>query len=405
MNLSTAYRGFRARMRGLVLSPALLLAAMACAPASAPTLTADAVPYRPVRVASGLAARPGSLVWSPDGRRLAFISDGAVAVLDAAAPSTTARRLDVPPSRYLAWADDGTLYALAAKEDRDVLFLIDVEHSGMTKVSLDRRVDAVHPVDRRSTFLLSLRLSRRKIGTETDCVLSRLDLATGSTTTLHGYSRIFPTTTGEENALTAWADAGPNPLDGSFLIMEHIKPPALPPYTLVRAFDPASGDLVEFGSQDRRTIYASAAWSPDGRRLALTERNGGLVIRSPLGTRPPFESPAAGRYAAWHPAGDTLMVGGALVNTATGQVSTLVSDAGTSYSRWSPDGTRLAVITQGDLLLLSGVPPAAPSRTPLDVTLKKKLMMLQELARDGLVGREDYETRRSRLLQEKEDHQ
>jgi len=268
-------------------------------------------------------------------------------------------------------------------------------------VALDRRADAVYPVDRRRAFLLSLELSKLKIGTQVSCALSRLDLASGSTTTLHAYRRIFPTTDREEDLLTAWAQAGPNPLDGSFLLMEHIKPPALPPYTLVRDLDPLSGDLVELGGQDRRTIYLSASWSPDGKRLALTARDGRLMVRSWSGSLS-LERPAAGRYPAWHPAGELLMVGGALIDASTGLSVPLVRGDSGSYARWSPEGTRLALITRGELLLLTRFAPSTPSRAPLDLVLKKKLTMLQELLSDGLITAEDYRARRSQLLQDTE---
>ncbi len=385
---------------GIALCTAVLLAA--CVQARGPLLTSDAASYQPVRIASGVASRPGALAWSPDGSQLAFI-DGTVAVLDATGPFAALRRIDIPFPRYLAWADDGTLYALSRTKDRDVLYLVDAAHPGMTRVELDRRADAVYPIGRRKTLLLSLQTVRLKIGTEVSCTLSRVDVAGGGTaTTLHAYRRIFPTTDQEEEFLTAWLQAGPNPLDGSFLIMEHIKPPALPPYTLVRAFDPVSGDLEEVGGGDRRTIYASASWSPDGRRLALTAREGRLVIRRSGGTLS-LENPVAGLYPVWHPAGDLLIVGGTLVNASTGQSVPLLRNGSGSYARWSPEGERLALVARGELLLLTNFPPSAASPMPLDSLLKKKLTMLQELLQDGLITAEDYRERKSLLLQNKEE--
>ncbi len=399
---SSSYARLIHRTGGLALWTAVLLAAAACVPSRTPELAGEAALHHPVPVSSGVAARPGVLAWSPDGTQLAFLDGtGTVGVVDAASSSLAVRRLDIPSPRSLAWACDGTLYALSREKDRDILLLVGDGHPGVTRVALDRRADAVYPVDRSRAFLLSIELAKLRIGTEVRCALFRLDLASGSTTTLHAYRRIFPTTEHEEDFLTAWAQAGLNRLDGTFLIMEHIKPPALPPYTLVQAFDPVSGDLADLGGPDRRTIYLSADWSPEGRRIALTTRDGRLVVRR-TDTMASLEIPVPGIYPAWHPAGELLMVGGTLVDASTGRSVPLVGNDSGSYARWSPGGTRLALITQGELLLLTGFAPSAPSRTPLDLVLNKKLIMLQELLSDGLITAEDYRARRSQLLRDRE---
>ena len=398
MNPSSPYNQARTRTLRLAYCAALLLSAAACLPASGPSLTNAAAHYQPVRIAAAIAARPGAVAWSPDSSQLAVI-DRTVTIIDADGDGAALRRIDIPAPRYLAWADDGMLYALSREGDYDVLYLIDTARPGTTRTVLDRRADAVYPLDGRRSFLLSQQASQLRIGTEVRCALSLHDLASGTTTTLHAYSRIVPAANIEEDLLFAWRHAGPNPLDGSFLIMELIKPPALPPYTLVRAFDPVSGDLVEIGSQDRRTVSVSASWSPDGRKLALTDRDGRLAVRGP-GGNVPFDGPALGRYPSWHPADDLLIVGGTVINPATGERTLLLVNGEDSYARWSPDGARLALIAQGGLLLLRNF--AAPAPAPLDRDQKKKLFMLQELLRDGLITKEDYRARKSRLLQDKE---
>ncbi len=52
---------------------AVLLFSSACAPPHTPSVTETAQRYSPARIASGVPAKPGSMTWSPDGRRLAFI--------------------------------------------------------------------------------------------------------------------------------------------------------------------------------------------------------------------------------------------------------------------------------------------------------------------------------------------
>jgi hypothetical protein len=398
MTLSFPYRRRISGALRSALCITLLTAMAACGPTHTPAIAGAAAPYRPTRIADRVPSRPGAIAWSPDGKQLAFI-DRTVTVIDVDGETAAARRIDINAPRYLAWADDGTLYALSREGDQDVLFLIDAARKDITRLALDRPADAVYPVDHRRAFLLSLRISRIKIGTQVACELSLLDLANGTAAILHTYSRIVPTADREEELLTAWLHAGPNPLDGSFLIMEHIKPPAFPPSTRVSAFDPASGDMVEISRQNLRTVYASAGWSPDGRKIALSDRDGRLAVRGP-GGNVPFDDPPLGRYPSWHPSGSLLIVGGTVITIATGERTPLLTDGENSYARWSPDGSRLAFVTHGDLLLLrnfTAPPPSLPDRD-----LKKKLDMLQELLRDDLISRDEYRERRSRLLSDRD---
>lgn len=398
MTTSHSHRTPRIKAFRLVCSAAVLFIAAACAPGSSAVLTSAAAPYRPVRITADIPSRPGALAWSPDGSQLAFIGR-TVTVIDADGEPAASRHIDIPAPRFLAWAGDGSLYVLAREGDRDLLFAVDPARPGMTRTPLDRRADAVYPIDHRSAFLLSLHASRLRIGTEVRCALSLLTIASGPATTLHAYSRIIPAADIEEDLLFAWSHAGPNPLDGSFLIMEHIKPPALAPYTLVKALDPATGDLMDIGGLDRRTLYSSAGWSPDGRRIALTDFNGNISIRG-ADEKAFFDGPVLGRYPSWHPAGDLLIAGGMLISTLTGESTPLITNGGGSFAQWSPDGKRLAVIARGELALLRNFPDVA--RHPLDRELKKKLTTLQELLRGGLITAEDYRARRFRLLQHKE---
>jgi WD40 repeat protein len=379
---------------------ALMCAIAACGPAHTLSLTKAAASYGPTRIADRVPSRPGALAWSPDGKQLAFLTR-TVTIIDVDDEAAAARRIDINAPRFLAWADDGTLSVLSREGDQDVLFLIDAGRPGIVRKALDRRADAVYPVDPRRSLLLSLETSRLKIGTQVRCTLSLLDLADGTASTLHTSSRIVPTADWEEDLLTAWVHAGPNPLDGSFLIMEHIKPPAFPPYTRVSAFDPVSGDMVEIGKQDRRSVYASAAWSPDGRKIALTDRDGRLEVRDLHGGGL-LDIPAVGLYPAWHPAGDLLVVGGTLVKAATGERTTLVENGIRSFSRWSPDGTRLALVEDGELMLFRKFERASLPDASLDRDRKGKLAMLQELLKENLITREEYRERRSRLLSDKE---
>jgi len=384
-----------------VLCAALLTTVAACAPSLTPALTHAAAPYRPAAIASDVASRPGAVAWSPDGRYLAFIGR-TVTIVDVTGEPPVPEHIAINAPRYLVWAGDGTLSVLSRERDQDILVLIDAARTGITRKVLDRRADAVYPVDHRRSLLLSLEVARLKFGTELRWSLSLLDLADGTASTLLTNSRIVPAAVEDRDLLTAWAHAGLNPLDGSFLVMELVKPPALTPYSRVRAFDHASGDLVEIGGQDRRAVHASADWSPDGRKIALAGPGGRLQVRDLQGNGL-LDSPVPGLYPAWHPAGDLLAVGGALVSTTTGESTLLLTNSTRSFARWSPDGTRLAVVSGGKLLLFRDFRPAAPTAAQLDRGLKKRLALLQELLQDDLITREEYRARRTRLLSIKED--
>lgn len=383
-----------------VLCAALLSLAAACGPARTPSLTEAAVRYHPVSIATGIPSRPGAMAWSPDSSRLAFMGD-TVTVVDVRGEAPRTWRLDIKAPRFLAWADNGTLSILTREGDHDVLFQVDAAGPGINRMTLDRRADAVYPLDDRRALLLSLNVSRLKFGTEVSAALSLFDLASGATTTLHASSRVLPSGDRDDALLTAWTHAGPNPLDGSFLLMEHIKPPAAAPYSRVLALDLASGELQEISSQDQRALYLSADWSPDGRTIALTGPGGRIEIRNIRDGRV-LDIPAPGLYPAWHPAGELLAVGGTLVSVATGTSAPLLTSGSGSIARWSPDGTRLALITGGELLLFRDIASPVTRSSPLDIGLKRKLHILRELLRDDLITREEYRARRSRLLLEKE---
>ncbi|MHB8845153.1 MAG: hypothetical protein ACYC7L_10455 [Nitrospirota bacterium] len=382
------------------LCAALLLLAAACGTARTPSLTEAAAPYRPISIATGVPTRPGAMAWSPDSSRLAFISDS-VTVVDVRGEALRTRRIDIKAPRFLAWADDGTLSVLTRENDRDILVRVDAAGSGITRMTLDRRADAVYPLDDRRLLLLSLNVSQLKFGTEFGSTLSRFDLASGTTSTLHASSRVLQAGDRDVRLLTAWAHAGPNPLDGSFLLVEHFKPPVAAPYSRVLALDLASGELREISRQDQRTIYLSAGWSPDGRTIALTGPGGHIEFRGLQGDRI-REIPAQGLYPAWHPAGELLAVGGALVSAAAGTSAPLLTNGVGSLARWSPDGTRLALAAGGELLLFRDIAAPVTRSSPLDRVLKEKLHILQELLLDDLITREEYRERRSRLLSEKE---
>lgn len=381
------------------LCAALLCIAAACGAARTPELTGAAARYHPVSIAAGVPSRPGAVAWAPDSSQLAFISDS-VTVLDVRGEAPRTSRIDISAPHFLAWADNGTLSVLTRESGGDVLVQVDAAGRAITRKTLDRRADAVYPLDDQRSLLLSLNAAQLKFGTQVSSALSLFDLASGTTSTLHASSRILQAGKRDTPLLTAWAHAGLNPLDGSFLLVEHFRPPVAAPYSRVLALDLASGALREITGQGERTLYLSAGWSPDGRTIALTGPGGRVEFRDLQGGHL-REIPASGLYPVWHPAGELLAVGGTLVSAVTGSNTPLITNGSGSIARWSPDGARLALITGGELLLFRDMASPASRASPLDTDLKRKLHILQELLLDDLITREEYRERRSRLLSEK----
>ena len=69
-----------------------------------------------------------------------------------------------------------------------------------------------------------------------------------------------------------------------------------------------------------------------------------------------------------------------------------------SVAQWSPDGVKLAVATDSELWLFNDISRASGQAggTP-DNALLNKMSLLQNLFRDGLITRQEYQERRARL--------
>jgi hypothetical protein len=181
--------------------------------------------------------------------------------------------------------------------------------------------------------------------------------------------------------------------------MEHIKPPAFAPYTRVLMIDPVDATVMELAGQSREVRYLSAIWSPDGRRIALTRDDGGFEIRTLHGEVVYQNTLPQGVYPSWNPALDILYVGGHLISPDGNSREIILTHGIGSISAWSPDGTKLAVATGSGLWLFLDIVPSSYQRaSPLDRNLRKKMVLLQNLLREGLITRQDYKERKASLI-------
>ena len=70
-----------------------------------------------------------------------------------------------------------------------------------------------------------------------------------------------------------------------------------------------------------------------------------------------------------------------------------------AFARWSPDGTKIAIVSSGDLWLLKDFNPHfIPPDKPLDEALSKKILLLKELMNEGLLTESEYQERYDRLM-------
>lgn len=379
----------------------VFLFAPACAPSRHSLLTDASMRYDPVRIAKSVPAVPGSLAWSPDGKRFAFVSE-LITIVDT--DSLERKSVDIPRPVSLAWSEDDKLYVLSREQDATALFVVDPGKLSATKLQLDRDADLLYTLDPDTLILSAARMNSTRIGTELSWRLSRYAVATAATRTLSTFSKIYPWKTPERDLLLAWLHGGINPLDRSFLVMEHVKPPVLQPYTRVSRIDTLTGEESAIAGKDRDGMYASACWSPDGKRVALTDMNDRLeiVIMGAEGATP--VAVPAGRYPSWNPGGSIIYSGGSIIRSDGSSAEQLLSNASASIGVWSPDGTRLVVAAGGELLLFRNFTPSfSGSDRPLDRALAEKLTLLRNLFAEELITRREYDERKAGLLLTRED--
>jgi WD40 repeat protein len=345
-------------------------------------------------------SRPGVLSWSPDGERLAFI-DGTLHLYDIA--SGKRRSADVPDPSFVSWRSAEEILVISQEDGRKHLYIVDVKSLSMQKVKLDIEPSAVFPLkNSRQLLIMSSEVKAFALGTRVRFSLFLYDLKTGISGNLFSSDRTLPAKKADINVLNAWTHAGFNNLNGSFMIMEHIKPPAARAYSQVALIDPALGTrkpIAGAGGELRKQMYASGSWSADGKRIALTDVNGLLAIFSLGDLSAPQTVKVRGLYPSWNPRGSQIYVGGFVVDSDGKNMERLLPDGYTSIAEWSPQGSRLAVVSAGELSLFDGFGPryAGPDG-PFDEKVAANIVLLKELFRNSLIGEREYEQRYDKLM-------
>jgi Tol biopolymer transport system component len=303
--------------------------------------------------------------------------------------------------RFMAWSPDGLLYILTRDANGDVvLSSLDVVHSRVAVLaSVEADAVFVFP-DGKSLVLASAPIKQMSIGTQLNARIAVFSVGSNTSRTIYRQSRTSMSKNLDAALWTAWLHAGINQLDLALLVMEHVTPPLLASYTVVNALDPATGELTPLTAAESRRRYLSGSWSPNGKRLALTDADGRLEIRNRTGDSIILDPSVTSIYPSWNPQGSTLYAGGFLVDSSGTNREQLIADAQRSIGTWSPDGTMLAVAGDDELLLFTGIRTAfIPPDTPLNKASAERFSLLRSLVLDGSISRDEYRERRNRLLE------
>jgi WD40 repeat protein len=369
----------------------------ACA-SRGPVLTEAASPYHPARLASDVPARPGSIAWSPDGKLIAWAGKQLTVYNGESGKQTL---FPVADPRFLAWSPDGLLYILTRDANDDVfLSSLDAVSSRVTVLACVE-ADAVRPLpDGRGVVLLSADVKPLSMGTQINTRIVLQNLGTKRSRTLYRLSKTAMVRNPDAALWTGWLHGGVNPLDDSIFVLEPVVAPLGASYTRVVLLDSVAGEMTGPDIALRKR-YLSGSWSPDGRRLALTDNDGRIEIRGRTGDAAILDPSVSGMYPSWNPAGSRIYAGGFLVDSDGTNREQLLTGVGAirSVAAWSPDGTMLAVAADGELLLFRDMPAVfRPPDGPLDKTLAERLSLLRNLLLEGSISREEYLQRRNRLM-------
>lgn len=374
----------------------LLCAAASCTPHRVPAEAA--APFHPARIASGVPSRPGSMSWSPDGKQIAFISS-ALNIYDR--EQRTLRTVGIKNPSYLLWTAEQGLLVIARGADTAVLCVVEPGTLAVTQHILGPDARALYHVDRDRLLVLSMKRTLLRFGIETQYRLSAYHQRGAMQNKLYSFEKIYPRRIPDELLFTM-LHAALDPLNDALLVMELVTPPVVSAYTRLKSIDVLTGEAREIAAP-QNTVYTGISWSPDGRRLALSDASGRLEITDLRVSAGAVRTDAVGLHPAWNPRGSLIYLGGYLVSSNGKTEAALLPDSPQSLGLWSGDGTRLAVAADGDLWLFDAFTPVyLPPDRPLDEALKNKLSLLKSLHSDGLVTLQDYQARRARLLEQTE---
>jgi WD40 repeat protein len=351
----------------------------------------------------GIPLRPGAVSWSPDSTRLALMKNEQLVLFDYT--TGISRRIPEISPVFLEWAPGGRVVALREKGAGREIIMLDARKGTYHSIPPDESTEAVrwlNPPD--ELVALSTDIKRLTIGT---FVTYKLTLVKGMDRKVVFQKELYlPTRRQDREFTSAWLFPGIRPVHETVLIPEYHNPPVVHPYTYFRTVDPVTGLEEDIMKLDSRRFNVLASWSPDGSRLAVSNDEGLLIIADagdPAGNGMPVSYEITGLRPSWNPKGSQIYLGGWLIRSDGEVVGELLSDAFNSIGLWSPDGEKLAVMTESKTFIFDSIHPSfhAPD-SPLDnelLTVRDKLRLLKDLLKDGLILNSEFHARRAKLFE------
>jgi len=349
----------------------------------------------------GVPSRPGAVAWSKDSARLAVTRGNSLIIIDT--ESGSAEKIKGINPVFLEWSPGDDLLVITKNRESNELVKInplDYSHSEITVKHSPASVRWFNPPE--EMVVLSLDKNHMKIGTFVTFRLTRV--IAGKEKEFFRKEVYFPTLNRNIDFTSGWTHPGIRPLHESVLTPVFHKPPVVAPYTNLRTVDPVTSlesNVIRFNS---KRYNVPTSWSPDGSRLAITTDKGHLQIIN-------FNNPdirntvnydIQGLAPAWNPMGSQIYLGGWIINSDGPALKQLLPDASNSIGIWSPDGRKLAVISDDNIMHLKYFTPTfiAPDR-PISSFLPMvhdKLRILKDLYLNRLITIDEYNEKKSKFL-------
>jgi hypothetical protein len=349
----------------------------------------------------GISLKPGVVAWSPDSTHLVYIKNEDLILVDYASGNN--KKISGVKPVFVEWAPGNDLIAVHNTGDRKGLVRVDPYEGTVAPAPLAEEPAAVKwliPPD--ELIVLSTQLQRRQIGTFVRFSLTRV--TADSHELFFERESYYPTRRQDADFISAWNFPGLRPLHETVLTPQYHNPPAVPPYTYFKTVDPVIPSEEEIARMDSQRFNVPASWSPDGSRLALVNDEGFLIIadtENPDALQP-VNYEIQGAFPSWNPRGSQIYLGGWLVGSDGTAIRELLPGALVSLGVWSPDGEKIAVITDSNLLIFDSIVPSFDEPDlavdPGFLDVREKLRLLKNLLKEELISQPEFDTRKKTLL-------
>jgi hypothetical protein len=387
------------------ISTVILLLSLSLSVSGCVSLPGTVTDYTDGYFFDNVSLRPGTVAWSPDARSLAIIIKGKLIIFDT--ESGEVRKIpDITPS-FIDWAPGAEMLVIHNSGNRSNLAQLNTIDETYKSVPIETEAIAVRwlrPPDRFVT--LSTDVKRLTIGT---FVAYRLSTHNSGENIFFRWDAYFPTRQTDFDYLSNWTHLGVRPIYETILTPQFHKPPVVHPYTEFITVDPVTSLESKILRLDAKRFNVPASWSPDGSRLAVSDDRGLLVIVD-VATTDRVEQVSLdirGDFPSWNPEGSQIYIGGWLMQSDGTAIREVLPDAVDSLGVWSPDGTKLAVLSKGRLHIIDHFSPMfiVPD-SPMDtdkLKLRDKFRLLKDLFKSRLISDSEFNFLKTKLFKSSEE--